>query len=87
MRYPLDELLLKLTLIYGKVLVPLPHIVIVLFNDIGIDKAHLHKCLNAILQQIPVNLLSVSVLRDLVQEGASQTVLQCAEALLLEELE
>jgi hypothetical protein len=87
MRYPLNELLLKLTLIDRKVLVSLPHIVIILFNDIRIDKTHLDKRLDAILQQVPVDLLSISVLCDLVQESCSQTVLESSEALLLEELE
>ena len=75
MRYPLNELLLKLTLVNRKVLVSLPHVVVILLNDIRIDEAHLNKGLDAVLQQVPVHLLSISVLRDLVQESPSQTIL------------
>ena len=58
-----------------------------MLNDVGIDESHLHECLDAVLQEIPVDLLSISVFGDLVQESSPQLVRHLIEALLLEELE
>ena len=49
MDYPLNKVQFKLRLVDVQVLFALPYIIIILFNDICCNKAHLHKGLNAAL--------------------------------------
>jgi hypothetical protein len=78
------KVFLELTLIDGEVLFTLPHIVIILLDNIGSDEAHLDESLNALLQQVKVDLLSISVSGDLIKQSDSQLLTYLVEALVLE---
>mmetsp|Transcript_12723 Transcript_12723/g.12571 ORF Transcript_12723/g.12571 Transcript_12723/m.12571 type:complete len:207 (-) Transcript_12723:263-883(-) len=83
----LYQLLLKLRLIQGKILVSFPHIVIILLDNVCVDESHLHEGLDAFLEQIPVNQLPISIFGDLMQKTIPQLILEGSEAVVLEELE
>jgi hypothetical protein len=80
----INEEFLELTLIDREVLFTLPHIVIILLDDIGSNEAHLDEGLNALLQQVKVNLLSISVTGNLIKQSHSQLLTYLVEALVLE---
>jgi len=83
----LYQLLLKLRLIQGKILVSFPHIVIVLLDNVCVDESHLDEGLDAFFEQIPIYELSISIFGDLMQKTIPQLILESCEAEVLEELE
>ena len=77
-------MLFELYFIDGKVFVSFPDIVVILLDDVSVLKAHLYKSLDASLQQVPIHILSISILCNLVQNFVSQLFLHLDEAFFFE---
>ena len=73
----------KLLLIDHKVLFTLPHVVIVLLDDVCGDETHLDEGLDAGLQEVPIYLFTVSILGQLVKYGSTQLLNYLVKALFL----
>lgn len=68
----LQKILLKLMFVSLRILVSLPHLGVVLYlHDICVVQAHVYKHFNALFEQSPVHLLSVSVLTDQMEQSSS----------------
>ena len=66
MVYSSDQLLFELIFVYIQVFLPLPNVIVILFNDISCDKTHLDEGWDWGLQEIPINFFTISILCDLV---------------------
>src|SRR3569833_177077 len=63
--YSVYEVLFEVSLVDREVSVAFPDVVVVLLDEIGIKEAHLHERLDREFQQVPVNLVTFSVFRNL----------------------